>query len=80
MCEAIPPGKAYENYPEAYTYFAKDVFRKYMRGRTGPSGDGENTVDFPGGVLNNWHNCYDDGWQGIIVPEAFAHPARWLTV
>jgi len=19
--------------------------------------------------INNWHNCYDDGWQGLIVPE-----------
>jgi hypothetical protein len=25
---------------------------------------------------NEWHGCYDDGWQGIIVPEAFAHPAK----
>jgi DNA modification methylase len=23
-----------------------------------------------------WHNCYDDSWQGIIVPEAFCHPAK----
>ena len=28
-----------------------------------------------GGLMTNWHGCYDDGWQGIIVPEAFAHPA-----
>jgi len=26
--------------------------------------------------MTNWHGCYDDGWQGIIVPEAFAHPAK----
>jgi hypothetical protein len=25
---------------------------------------------------NKWHGCYDDSWQGIIVPEAFAHPAK----
>ena len=23
-----------------------------------------------------WHNCYDDGWKGIIVPESFQHPAK----
>ncbi|MBE3035723.1 MAG: hypothetical protein IMZ70_01365 [Candidatus Atribacteria bacterium] len=26
--------------------------------------------------MNQWHGCYDDGWQGLIVPEAFAHPAK----
>ena len=26
--------------------------------------------------INKWHGCYDDGWQGIIVPEAFSHPAK----
>ena len=26
--------------------------------------------------VNKWNNCYDDGWQGIIVPEAFSHPAK----
>lgn len=26
--------------------------------------------------MDKWHNCYDDSWQGIIVPEAFAHPAK----
>lgn len=26
--------------------------------------------------MDNWHNCYDDSWKGIIVPEAFAHPAK----
>lgn len=25
----------------------------------------------------DWHNCYDDGWKGMIVPEAFAHPAKF---
>ena len=24
-----------------------------------------------------WQNCYDSGWQGEIVPEAFAHPAKF---
>ena len=24
--------------------------------------------------ISTWHNCYDESWQGIIVPEAFAHP------
>jgi hypothetical protein len=25
---------------------------------------------------SEWHDCYGDGWQGEIVPEAFAHPAK----
>jgi hypothetical protein len=25
---------------------------------------------------SQWEGCYDDGWQGEIVPEAFAHPAK----
>src|SRR3990167_1742721 len=24
-----------------------------------------------------WRNCYDSGWQGEIVPEAFVHPAKF---
>lgn len=24
-----------------------------------------------------WNNCYDQGWRGMIVPEAFAHPAKF---
>jgi len=24
--------------------------------------------------VGEWHGCYEGGWQGIIVPEAFAHP------
>lgn len=24
----------------------------------------------------DWFNCYDGGWQGNLVPEAFAHPAK----
>ena len=23
-----------------------------------------------------WRGCYRDGWQGLIVPDAFAHPAK----
>lgn len=23
-----------------------------------------------------WDECYDSGWNGLIVPEAFAHPAK----
>jgi hypothetical protein len=22
----------------------------------------------------DWHSCYDEGWKGLIVDEAFAHP------
>jgi hypothetical protein len=29
------------------------------------------------GSTNDWHGCYDGGWQGLIVPEAFAHPAKF---
>jgi hypothetical protein len=24
-----------------------------------------------------WQGCYDDSWAGMIVPEAFAHPAKF---
>jgi DNA modification methylase len=24
-----------------------------------------------------WHGCYDASWRGVIVPEAFAHPAKF---
>jgi len=27
-------------------------------------------------MRNSWQNCYDDGWKGRIVDEAFAHPAK----
>jgi len=27
-------------------------------------------------LLTEWHGCYDESWQDIIVPEAFAHPAK----
>ena len=25
----------------------------------------------------DWFGCYDGGWKGLIVPEAFAHPAKF---
>lgn len=28
-------------------------------------------------VITEWQGCYDDGWQGDIVPEAFTHPAKF---
>jgi len=30
----------------------------------------------PDKKIIQWHGCYDDGWRGIIVPEAFSHPAK----
>ena len=27
-------------------------------------------------MLDNWENCYRGGWSGMIVPEAFSHPAK----
>ena len=30
----------------------------------------------PENKITKWHNCHDDGWLGIIVPEAFSHPAK----
>lgn len=27
-------------------------------------------------IHGDWHGCYNDSWKGIIVPEAFAHPAK----
>ncbi len=26
---------------------------------------------------NDWHGCYDGGWGDLLVPEAFAHPAKF---
>jgi hypothetical protein len=23
--------------------------------------------------IDQWTGCYEDGWQSLIVPEAFAH-------
>ena len=27
--------------------------------------------------VTQWHDCYDDSWNGILVPDAFAHPAKF---
>ena len=27
-------------------------------------------------TVTTWHNCYDDGWKGLITPASFAHPAK----
>lgn len=24
-----------------------------------------------------WHGCFDDNWKNLLVPEAFAHPAKY---
>lgn len=26
---------------------------------------------------HTWHGCYDAHWRGLIVPESFAHPAKF---
>lgn len=28
-------------------------------------------------TVTEWHGCYDDSWNGVIVPDAFAHPAKF---
>jgi len=28
-------------------------------------------------ICDKWIDCYEDGWQEVIVPEAFAHPAKF---
>lgn len=28
-------------------------------------------------MTKEWHGCYDDSWKGLIVDEAFAHPAKF---
>jgi hypothetical protein len=30
-----------------------------------------------GVVQDMWVGCYDDSWKGLIVPDAFAHPAKY---
>ena len=27
-------------------------------------------------ICGDWKNCYEEGWQNVIVPEAFSHPAK----
>jgi len=29
----------------------------------------------PTSKISDWRGCYDDDWKGVIVPEAFVHPA-----
>jgi hypothetical protein len=33
----------------------------------------------PGAVVlcGDWRGCYDGGWQGLITPESFSHPAKY---
>ncbi|MFH1954482.1 MAG: DNA methyltransferase, partial [Pseudomonadota bacterium] len=33
--------------------------------------------DDNGAWMSVWEGCYDAGWQGDIVAEAFAHPAKF---
>lgn len=28
-------------------------------------------------MIDHWHNCYDNGWKGLITDAAFAHPAKF---
>lgn len=28
-------------------------------------------------TISRWDGCYRDAWQDLIVPEAFAHPAKY---
>ena len=28
-------------------------------------------------AVTEWHGCYDDSWNGVLVPDAFAHPAKF---
>src|SRR5574341_1305437 len=30
-----------------------------------------------GVITDDWRNCYRDGWSGLIVPDAFTHPAKF---
>ena len=27
--------------------------------------------------VTQWHGCYSGSWNGILVPDAFAHPAKF---
>ena len=36
----------------------------------------EPTYQTAGGAVDTWHDCYCDGWQFLLVPEAFQHPAK----
>lgn len=28
-------------------------------------------------LVSDWHGCYADSWKGVIVDEAFSHPAKF---
>jgi hypothetical protein len=28
-------------------------------------------------IERNWHGCYNESWKGVIVDDAFAHPAKY---
>jgi len=28
-------------------------------------------------IERNWYKCYGEGWTGMIIPDAFAHPAKF---
>lgn len=28
-------------------------------------------------AVTEWRGCYDDSWNGVLVPDAFAHPAKF---
>lgn len=28
-------------------------------------------------IVSTWAGCYRDSWQGLLVPEAFSHPAKF---
>ena len=28
-------------------------------------------------LMDDWRGCYGEGWRGVIIPEAFAHPAKF---
>jgi len=28
-------------------------------------------------IIDTWHNCYPSKWKGMIVPDAFQHPAKF---
>jgi len=31
----------------------------------------------PALTVDTWHKCYDSGWNGLIVSEAYSHPAKF---
>jgi hypothetical protein len=30
--------------------------------------------------VTEWQGCYDQTWNGYIVPEAYAHPAKFARI